>query len=781
METKFNKLLYRQIKKHFGSVENLPLSMDNLMTDINNSYEYFDDDTQLLQNSIQISSQELRDAYQKHKHDAEILNETLFKIKKALNVSNSFHLPDVNHVDVTVADSNLLFDSLIKLIEDRKKVELALHEKEHFINSIAENSPNLIYLYNIADGRNIYTNRSISKTLGYSTEELSDEDPDFFKKIVHPDDLKQFDEFYKQIDFWKEDQFFEFEYRILTKTGSWRWFKGKEKEFQRENGKVTTMIGTIEDVTDKKIAEEALKESETRFRNVLQDIQSVSVQGYAPDGTTQYWNTASEHLYGYKAEEAIGKNLLDLIIPDEMKEPVKQAMKSISVTGEPIPSSELVLKRKDGSPITVYSSHTIIQIPGKSQELFCVDIDLTEQKNGEKELIIAKEKAEESDRLKSAFLANMSHEIRTPMNGILGFAELLKEPDLSGEQQQKYLRIIEKSGLRMLNIINDIVDISKIEAGQMEINITKVNINKKIEYLFNFFKPEAVNKGLQLFIGNMIPDEEAVIETDEEKLFAILSNLIKNAIKFTTTGFVSISCKLYRHNEPFISHTGISETKQDVIEFCVRDTGIGIPTERHIAIFDRFVQADIADTQAYQGAGLGLSIAKAFVEMLGGKIWLESEQGKGSSFYFNIPHKMITPNLILTTETEKKVELPEITKKLKILIVEDDETSVLLLNVLFRRFSREIIIVRTGIEALEIMHNQADIDLILMDIKLPGPDGLETTRQIRLFNDKVIIIAQTSFALIGDREMAISAGCSDYISKPINKTQLLQMVNKYVK
>jgi PAS domain S-box-containing protein len=780
METKYNKLLHRQIKHHFGSVENLPLSMHNIIADINSSYEYFDDDTQLLQNAIQISSQELRDAYQKHKHDAEILNETLYKIKKALNVSNTYHKPEINHVDVTVADSKPLFDSLIKLIEERKKAEKELHEKEHFINSIAENSPNLIYLYNVSDGRNIYTNRSISKTLGYSSEELTDDDPDFFKKIVHPDDLEQFGEFYKQIDAWTEDQFFEFEYRILTRSGSWRWFKGKEKEFQRVDGKVTILIGTIEDITDKKQAQEALKESETRFRNVLQDIQSVSVQGYAPDGTTQYWNTASEHLYGYKAEEAIGKNLLDLIIPDQMREGVKQAMQNMSVSGIPIPSSELVLHRKDGSPVTVYSSHTIIQIPGKAQELFCVDIDLTEQKKGEKELIIAKEKAEESDRLKSAFLANMSHEIRTPMNGILGFAELLKQPDLTGEQQQKYLRIIEKSGLRMLNIINDIVDISKIESGQMEMNLSKVNINKQIDYLYNFFKPEAESKGLQLTVENWITNENAEVETDQEKLFAIISNLIKNAIKYTPAGSVTFGCKL-NLNRANILNSDSPESKHYEIEFSVKDTGIGIPAGRHAAIFERFVQADIADIQAYQGAGLGLSIAKAFVEMLGGYLWLESEPGQGSTFYFKIPYKTITSSTILTAETEKKAEIPEITKKLKILIVEDDETSVMLLHVLVRRFSREIITVKTGLEAIEKMQNEPDIDLILMDIKLAGPDGLETTRKIRLFNDKVIIIAQTSFALIGDREKAISAGCNDYISKPINKSQLFHMVNKHLK
>ena len=241
-----------------------------------------------------------------------------------------------------------------------------------------------------------------------------------------------------------------------------------------------------------------------------------------------------------------------------------------------------------------------------------------------KELQKAKEVAEESDRLKSAFLANMSHEIRTPMNGILGFAHLLKEPKLSADEQEEYIKIIEKSGLRMLNIINDIVDISKIEAGLMKLNIKESNINDQIEYIYTFFKPEIEDKGMKIMFNNALPEEEAYINTDREKVFSILTNLVKNAIKYSNEGEIKIGYVVRSNN----------------IEFYVKDNGIGIPKGRQKAVFERFIQADVDGKMAIQGAGLGLSISKAYIEMLGGKIWVESEVGIGSIFYFTLPYQI---------------------------------------------------------------------------------------------------------------------------------------------
>jgi signal transduction histidine kinase len=388
------------------------------------------------------------------------------------------------------------------------------------------------------------------------------------------------------------------------------------------------------------------------------------------------------------------------------------------------------------------------------------------------ELQIAKERAEESDRLKSAFLANMSHEIRTPMNGILGFSELLKNPELTGDEQQEYLGIIEKSGERMLNIINDIVDISKIEAGLMKLDIEESNINKQIEYIYTFFKPEVEAKGITFSLRNSLSKEQSIIYTDREKTYAILTNLVKNAIKYTEEGSIEFGCK-------------VLETLHAMsLQFYVRDTGIGIPKHRQEAIFERFIQADIADKMARQGAGLGLSISKAYIEMLGGKIWVESEVGIGSTFYFTLPyntsHERIIAQKNLQESQAENDPAPEV-QGLKILIAEDDETSEMLLGIGVKKLSKQTLKARTGVEAVEIYLENPDIDLILMDIQMPGMNGYEATRQIRQINKDVVIIAQTAYGLSGDREKAIDAGCNDYIAKPVKNDELQRLIQKYFK
>lgn len=389
--------------------------------------------------------------------------------------------------------------------------------------------------------------------------------------------------------------------------------------------------------------------------------------------------------------------------------------------------------------------------------------DISSFKNAEIELVCAKEKAEESDRLKSAFLANMSHEIRTPMNGILGFAALLKEPKLSGEQQQEYISIIEKSGDRMLNTINDIINISKVESGQMDLSLDKTNVNEQLEYIHAFFKMEAEEKGLQISFKTGLPKKTAVIITDREKIYGILTNLVKNAIKFTHSGSI---------------HFGYVK-KDQYLEFYVKDTGIGIPADRQEAVFDRFVQADIGDTRVFEGSGLGLSISKAFVEMLGGRIWLESEEGKGTTFYFTIPYSVEKEDNNGCDEAVTANVMRSGDKKLKILIADDDETSRMLVSIATEDYCREMLQTVNGVDAVELCRNHSDINLIFMDIKMPGMNGYDAVREIREFNNKVIIIAQTAYALAGERDAAITAGCNDYIAKPFNRVALAEVVNKY--
>ncbi len=400
------------------------------------------------------------------------------------------------------------------------------------------------------------------------------------------------------------------------------------------------------------------------------------------------------------------------------------------------------------------------QCPGEYKQIATLFTEFVDQK---KELLVAKLKAEESDMLKTAFLANMSHEIRTPMNGILGFVELLKEPKLSGEEQQEYIGIIAESGQRMLNIINDIISISKLEAGHTEVVMTETNVNDQVRYIFTFFKPEAEKKGVEFNYKHGLPDLSSHILTDREKLYAILTNLVKNAVKFTNQGSIELGY----------------EKKGRFLEFFVKDTGVGIRQDQQEIVFERFRQASESLSRHYEGAGLGLAISKAYVEILGGEIRVESELDKGSAFYFTIPFDPV--NIAANKAVSEKYSTWESLNinGLKILVAEDDPISDLFLRKLIRSFAKEVLKVGTGDEAVEACRKNPDIDLILMDIQMPGMDGYEATRQIRQFNTKVVILAQTALALKGEREIALDAGCNDYLPKPISLGDFSRLIRKY--
>jgi len=336
----------------------------------------------------------------------------------------------------------------------------------------------------------------------------------------------------------------------------------------------------------------------------------------------------------------------------------------------------------------------------------------------------------------------------------------------------------------MLNIINDIITISKVESGQMKTFISQTNINEQIEYIYKFFKPEVEHKGIRISFNNPLSDNEATIKTDKEKIYAILTNLVKNAIKFSDKGSIELGYRIRKRqagkDKVYDNDKASLVSTPAVLEFYVKDTGVGIPNDRIEAVFERFVQADIGDKRAFQGAGLGLSISKAYVEMLGGEIWVESQEGKGSTFYFTLPYTREPEVLKVAAAPESlTADNPEV-KGFKILIAEDDEISGLLLSMAIKALVKKVLKATTGTETVEICRKNPDLDFVLMDIKMPEMDGLEATRQIRQFNNNVIIIAQTAYALAGDREKAIDAGCNDYIAKPFGQASLTAIMKKHL-
>jgi len=690
----------------------------------------------------------------------EILTESKIKQKNGQKVDVEF-----NNTRIIINGVHYMHSSA-RDITERKLADDILRESEEKFKTIFNESTIGIELYQ-ADGKQIAANKASMEMFGIPDVSEIKEFNLFEGTSLNPERQKKLRQG-KSISY---QAIFNFE-----KVKELKQYRTNKSGIAHLDYIITPIFGTkehlikgyllqVQDITERKRAEEEILVLAHSLKSVN---ECVSITDF--ENKILFLNESFLKTYGYTEDELIGKAME---IVGSFKNPTNIVKEIFLATKEGGWKGELINTKKDGTEFPISLSTTVIKDKdNRPIGLIGVASDITERINKEKELIEAKDKAEESDRLKSAFLANMSHEIRTPMNGILGFAELLKEPKLTGEEQQKYIHIIEKSGERMLNIINDIINISKVEAGQMEISFTETNINEQIEDIYTFFQPEIEKKGVQFSFKNSLPSKRSIIKTDREKIYAILTNLVKNAIKFTKTGSIEFG---YRS-------VG-TPNSVSLLEFFVKDTGTGISAEKKEIIFERFRQGNDLLNKGYEGSGLGLTISKAYVEMLGGKIWVESEEGVGSVFYFTVPYRTKTKEISSSNEwmlvkDENNQLYPKISG-LKVLVVEDDEPSEILIRKIIKDYSKDILIAKNGIEAIDICRNIPDLDLILMDVKMPTMDGYEATRKIRQFNKEVIIIAQTAYALTGERENAINAGCNDYISKPINRVLLAELMQKY--
>ncbi|MBM3420777.1 MAG: PAS domain S-box protein [Bacteroidetes bacterium] len=478
------------------------------------------------------------------------------------------------------------------------------------------------------------------------------------------------------------------------------------------------------------------------------------------DGVVEFVNKAFCDISGYTREEIVGENpriLKSDYHPDSYyRELWETILRGESWTGR--------FRNRKKSGELYWANAVITPLIGRNGDIIrfiAVQEDITADIKLMEELQTAKEKAEESDRLKTSFLANMSHEIRTPMNGIMGFIDIIQQHNISEDEQKQFLEIIRSAGDRLLSTINDIIEISKIESGQMNLNVTTFSITDVVTFHHNFFQPEAKKKGIIFRLENKVPDDRDQFFSDKGKLESILSNLLKNAIKFTSEGLIRLSV--------------VREGNHLLVT--VADTGIGIPADRIGTIFDRFVQADTSFTRPYEGSGLGLAISDAYAKMLGGKISVESVEGRGSRFRCVIPEAGFEKSALVAEEVSNSA-VSVTPGNRQILIAEDDETSYMYLHHILRRGGYKVIRAHNGDEALEMMEERSDIDLVLMDIKMPGRDGYEITRILKKRFPEVPVIVQTAYALTGDREKALESGCDGYLSKPISREQLLNLVGQ---
>ena len=479
-------------------------------------------------------------------------------------------------------------------------------------------------------------------------------------------------------------------------------------------------------------------------------------------------NSEFSKLFGYSQSEILDKNIVDLNSePENDGEPIKRTTNIFQSTATEI---ETRRSQKDGHLIDVSFLFTPITINEHVVGGYGIYRDITDRKGIEKNLIAAKEKAEGSDKLKSAFLANMSHEIRTPMNAILGFSSLLSDPELSDDERIEFIQIIQERGNDLMRIIDDIIDVAKIESGQIKIDIKECQINVLMTNLIvtmNEVKRKTNKTEVAL---NYIPDNndpDFTILTDANRLRQIMTNLIENGLKFTDEGHVEFGYKI-KHIESSL-----------YIEFFVQDTGIGISPEMHDVIFERFRQVDDTATRKYGGAGLGLTISRNLTHLLGGQISMESERGKGTTFYVTLPLHFNFSKLAKTVVPKPLTSSVFNWAEKTILVVEDEDSNFILLDRMLRHTSVKLFWAKNGIQAIELC-NSHQFDLVLMDIRMPIMDGYETTQMIKKDHFNLPIIAQTAYALKGEREKSVAAGCDNYISKPIDARELMAVLGNYL-
>jgi PAS domain S-box-containing protein len=600
------------------------------------------------------------------------------------------------------------------------------------------------------DGKIVDANEKALQSLGYTRDELLTMVA--FDVIPEPLATKQREKYW---DHFTTGNIFEFE--TVFKRKDHTTFPVEIKSGMVKIGNQDFVLSIARDITERKKSEEKIRQLSL---GVEQSPASIVITD--KQGNIQYVNKKFTEVSGYPAEEVMGKNLRFLKsgkMPDSL---YKEIWVTISSGKEW--HGEMINRRKDGSFFwELVSISPVKNEKGEITHYIAINEDITQRKEMEAELRRARQKAEESNRLKSEFLANMSHEIRTPMNGIIGFASLLEDDDLSAEQRQYYIRIIQNSTHQLLHIIDEILEVSELQTHQVEKEIREVNVNEILLGCFSKLDEKAKNKNISLRIKKGLPDEAALIKVDENKLHKVLHHLLENALKFTQEGFVEMGYRL----------------KGDKLEFYVKDTGIGINPEAINLIFDEFSQEDKRLSRSAGGLGLGLSIVKGNVELLEGTLRVESEKGKGSIFFVEIPYTPVNPSEVTKLH---EANLPDAETPV-VLVVEDEEVNYQYLEILLKKYRNDIKILHaiSGEEAVELCNAYPDIRLVLMDLKMTGIGGLEATRRIKMLHPEMVVVAQTAFTSLENREDARQAGCDAFLQKPTRKVHLFQVLDKYLK
>lgn len=706
--------------------------------------------------------------------------------KELVNISYQEHLNsrkpyDINHrillKDGTIKfvnercrsdfdDSGKPIRSLGTVVEITERIEIEnelsltkvkVEEHKTKFELIVLNNPDITIIQDLQGFAN-FISPQIREILGYDPSELLGKPIPI--NLIYPEDLEKCSE---AIQFLKQGgNKIELEYRFFHLNGEIKWIHHIARPII-VNGKTKGFQNNIRDITSLKLSRLEIQRAKEEAIN--REIHLKTLINTLPDliwlkdknGVYLNCNHRFEDFFGAKENEILGKTDFDFLDP-KMVEFFRNHDKRAMMAAKPTINEEEITFANDGHKEYLETIKTPLY--DNNNELIGIlgiGRDITHRKKIENELLNAKKQAEESDRLKTEFLHNISHEVRTPLNAIVGFSSLLNEPDITEEKRTTFCKIIQNSSDQLVAIVSDILTISSLDAKQVHVTLAPVCINNIIIELLTIFKQQSINQNISLHAKQNLNNYQSEILTDRTKVTQILSNLISNALKFTHEGFIDFGYEL----------------KDQYLEFYVKDSGIGIKSDFHEKIFERFRQADKSKSKIYGGTGLGLAICKALTELLGGRIWVESEFGKGSIFYFTIPYNPVHKENQLLSPSEQNSQYKTI------LVAEDEEFNYLYLEGILMDQNFKIIHTMDGKETVDQFKSNPQIQLVLMDIKMPVMNGYEAAKIIKSINPSIPIIAQSAYALADERAQ-FGDIFDDYLTKPIRKNTLIQTVLKYL-
>lgn len=667
----------------------------------------------------------------------DITDEQSFNELKKLNTDYLNIIEKLNKAKKSAEESQLLFRRLFNSMEEG----VYLHE---MMLDLEGN----MFNYRIIDG-----NPASEKHLGINLETAKDQIATELYKTNEAPFLDRYIVVMKS----GEAEIFEQYFEPLKKWFRISAFKVDDKMFATIFYDITDQVNHQNAL---KIAKETAEASELKIHTIINSVPDL-VWLKDTDGVFMMCNKSFEEYFGKSKNDIIGRTDYDFV-DKETADFFRKRDRIALQAGQPTINEERVTYADGHEEFLETIKTPLLGANKKVIGILGIGRKITDRKKTEADLIAAKNKAEESDRLKSTFLSNMSHEIRTPMNGIIGFADLLYKDDIEIEEQKKFVRIIQNSGTQLLRIIDDILEISRLETRQVKAIFENLFLNDMLREIHSIFQVNNQIKNIDFKLHLDLPDNKSFISTDRSKLSKVLSNLIENAFRYTKKGSIEL---------------GYVVENVEIVLY-VKDTGIGIAKEKQKYIFERFRQGDVKLSQRSGGLGLGLSIAKENTELIGGKISVKSEPGKGTTFYVRIPFTHGHNDRQQVTEVLK----PKINNKAVVLVVEDDKINYIFLKTLLNLEPYNITVIHAhdGKKALDVCIERNDISLVLMDIRMPVMDGYETTKQIKKIDSNIPVIAQTAYATIEEKNKAFESGCDDYIAKPIDPELLRVKLAKYL-